>query len=412
MNLKLLINQSIFWRGLYFISLFAVNVFLSRLLQAEQAGAVFYLTTILGFIFIISNFAIDTSVTYFDASSTIQTNKLLSFGLIWTSLIAIIVYAFAPYLWQIFPISLIENIEKNRFSFFYLIGLMLTYNQVSLFYSKGNFSLPNMILVILNIFLMILFYYNFKQGNNKDFLIHDYFLFHLIQGIIVTIFFIGKYIYPHKLALPSFKESKQVLQFASVSLLANLLFYVVYKLDIVFVKNWCVDTLDLGNYTQANKLSQMMLIFPQIIASIIFPATASSNNHKEVIKYIKKYTKLFAIASSILIAMMLVIGKQLITLVFGASFNTTHLVVAILLPGIFCLMISTLLSAYLTGKKKNKYNLYAALIAVATMLFLTFCCKSIYSIYIAAAISSIAYFTESFYCFIKFCKMEKLWIYK
>lgn len=118
MKLKQLIQSSIIWRGLYFITLFGVNMMLSRLLQAEQAGVVFYLTTILGFLFILLNFSIDTSVTYFNSSNTISTNKLLNVGLIWTAIVAIIIYVFAPYLWRIFPIDSITQIEKNRFAFF------------------------------------------------------------------------------------------------------------------------------------------------------------------------------------------------------------------------------------------------------------------------------------------------------
>lgn len=412
MNLKQLINQSIIWRGLYFISLFAVNICLSRLLAAEQAGVVFYITTILGFLFLILNFSVDSSITFFNANKSITTSKLLTFSLGWTIIIAVVVYIFSPFLWKIFPIQLIDDIEKNRFTFFYIIGLLLTYNQVSLFYSTSNFATPNIILTILNIVLMILFYFNYTQGNNNGYLIHDYFLFHLIQGIFVTAIFIQKNIRICKIELPNKQEFLSIFKFASISLLANIIFYIVYKLDIIFVKQWCLNPLDLGNYTQANKLSQMMLIVPQIIASSIFPATASSTNNIEIVHQIKKYTTLFAVAITILIVTMLIFGEQLITLIFGESFKSTALVITILLPGIFCLMISTLLSAYLAGKKQNKYNLYAATIAVVTMLVATFLSKSFYSIFIAATISSLAYFAESFFCFIQFCKLEKLWIYK
>lgn len=412
MKLKQLIQSSIIWRGLYFITLFGVNMMLSRLLQAEQAGVVFYLTTILGFLFILVNFSIDTSVTYFNSSNTISTNKLLNVGLIWTAIVAIIIYVFAPYLWRIFPIDSITQIEKNRFAFFYLVGLMLTYNQTSLCFSRGNFALPNILLIVTNLCLMALFYINYKGGLNTEFLIHDYFIFHLIQGILVTLFFIGKYVYPYKFEITTTAETTKIIKFATVSLLANLVFYVVYKLDILFVKNWCTQAADLGNYAQANKLSQMLLIIPQIIATSILPVTASKNNHTEIVDAIKKYSKWFGIAIILLLIVMIGFGKQLVALFFGDSFHQTHFIIALLLPGIYCLMISTLLSAYLSGKNKNKYNLYAAIIAVATMLICTFLCYSVYSIFIAAAISSLAYFAEAFYCFLKFCKLEKLWIYK
>ena len=60
------------------------------------------------------------------------------------------------------------------------------------------------------------------------------------------------------------------------ALAANVVFFLVYKVDYMFVNYSPVCTAaDLGNYIQVSKLGQMMLIIPQIIASVVFPRTAS-----------------------------------------------------------------------------------------------------------------------------------------
>ena len=75
---------------------------------------------------------------------------------------------------------------------------------------------------------------------------------------------------------------------------ANIVFFLVYRVDYLFVNASPVCTAaDLGNYIQVSKLGQLLLIIPQIIASVIFPRTASGIERKELNNTLMIMARLF-----------------------------------------------------------------------------------------------------------------------
>jgi O-antigen/teichoic acid export membrane protein len=229
-----------------------------------------------------------------------------------------------------------------------------------------------------------------------------------LQGLALAIAFFLKNQSIQSISLLNRSQLKQLLKYSAIGLTGNFIFFFVYRIDYWFVKEWCHQTGDLGNYIQASKLSQMLLILPQILASSIFPQMASGEQKELVISSIGSLFRLFLILYLILFIAVFLFGKWAFPNVFGNSFTTMYYPVLILLPGIFCLSFSALLSAYFSGKKQNKYNIYAAIFALIVMIFSSLLLKEKYNIKIAALISTIAYCCEALYCFIIFSKQEKI----
>jgi O-antigen/teichoic acid export membrane protein len=152
----------------------------------------------------------------------------------------------------------------------------------------------------------------------------------------------------------------------------------------------------------------MLLVLPQILASSIFPQIASGEQNEQVVSIISRLFRLFLLIYLLLIVFVFLFGFRLFLIIFGSSFTTMNIPVLILLPGIFCLSFSALLSAYFSGKKANKHNVYAAIFALFVMIGLSFLFKENYNIQKAAFISTIAYFCESLYCVVIFSKMENI----
>ena len=69
---------------------------------------------------------------------------------------------------------------------------------------------------------------------------------------------------------------KNVIRYSLVALLANGIYFLVNRIDYWFVQYYCTAK-DLGNYIQASKLGQMMLILPSILGSTLFPIFSSRN---------------------------------------------------------------------------------------------------------------------------------------
>ena len=403
------LKQSIIWRGFYFVTLLIVNIFLSRFVQADGVGTIFYLSNFFSLLVLILSFNLDGSFTYFNSSKTIHHNQLAFVAISWTLLITILTLSFLPQYFHYFDKDIIAaDTNASKYGFHYIIGILLINYFTALFYSLGNYFLPNIILGITNLLLIALIYFGSNHNAPAGAITKDYFFFILLQGIALAIAFMSTQKDFKHFSLPNIKQLKQLYKYAAIALSGNFIFFFVYRIDYWFVKQWCHQTGDLGNYIQASKLSQMLLILPQILASSIFPQIASGQQHNEIVKDIIRIFKLFLLLYIFLFITLLIAGRWFFPFVFGASFSTMYLPMLILLPGVFCLSISAIFSAYFSGKKQNKFNVYAALFALAIMISLTVILKNKYSIYIAASISSIAYFAESLYCFIKFSQQEKL----
>jgi O-antigen/teichoic acid export membrane protein len=402
-------KQSIIWRGLHFVSLLLLNIFLSRFLKADGMGAIFFLVNLFSLWVLIGSFNMDGSFTYFSASKKVHHNQLAVLGGIWAIIISIICFFLFTIYFNHFNKDLATNgINLSQCGFYYLLGIILGNYFTALFYSLGNFRLPNIILVLSNLLLVVLIYFGKQTNATTQNIVNDYFLFSLLQGIALVVTFFIKYKGYINIRLPNFLHLKQIFKYSAIVLSGNFIFFFVYRIDYWFVKNWCHLQGDLGNYIQASKLAQMLLILPQILASSIFPAIASGEQSDLVVRNIAKLFKLFIVLYVVVITSCLLFGKWLFPTVFGSSFTTMYYPMLILLPGIFCLSISALLSAYFSGKKQNKYNVYAALFALFIMISLSFMLKKNYTIETAALISSIAYFVEATYCFIIFSKQEKI----
>lgn len=406
LQFKQLIKQSILWRGLYFVSFFIVTIFLSRWLQAEATGNLFYLATIFGLFHLVGNLGLDGGITYYSSSNKIASNQLATYSICWIVVVGVCTYFLLP-----FYFSKVENLSATAENFqtklgvYFIVGQLLISQFTSLFYCKGNYKHPNIILASLNLlFVGLLFWGKYTQA--KDIAImHDYFYLILLQGIAVALYYFMKYKVYNQIELPENANIKALIKYSLIGFGANFLFYFVYRFDYFFVKKWCLAA-DLGNYIQASKLVQVLLLLPQILASSVFPQTASGIDKTFVQKTINKWSKQLLWIYLGLFMLVLLLGNGLFVAVFGETFNTMATPVLLLLPGIFGLSVSALLSAYFSGIKKNKYNLYAAASALLTMTLCTLAFKNNYSTVIAATISSIAYLVEFGYCFYVFKKSE------
>ncbi|MBS4042856.1 MAG: hypothetical protein KGZ59_03480 [Chitinophagaceae bacterium] len=403
------LTQSIIWRGFYFITLLLVNIVLSRVLKAEGAGIVFYLTNLFAFGVLVFSANLDGGFTFYASSKTIAHEKLASLAILWTLIMGLLAYLLIPIYFKHFDSDILyKQLNKSYLGIYYLVGVLFINFFTALFYSNNNYFVPNVILGLSNLMFIGLVYFGVVTNASNSDIIQDYFQFITFQGSLLLIAYFTVYKVIPKIELPNSRDLKALFHYSSISLLGNFLFFFVYRLDYWFVKDWCKQTGDLGNYIQASKLAQMLLVLPQILASSIFPQLASGNNTKDIIESITKLCRLFIVVFAIIFLIIFCFGKTLFPFVFGVSFSSMYWPMLILLPGILCLCCSTLLSAYFSGKKQNQINLYAAAIALTIMLVSTFLFKSYYTIIIAAGISSIAYFIEAFYCFIQFSKHEKI----
>src|SRR5205085_5359243 len=145
MNFKKLLTQSIVWRSLYFTTLFLVNVALAHYLRADGTGKIFFISNTFTLIQLFAGFCLEGGITYFGASKTISTNKILWLCLLWTLFVSICFLCILA-IWSSSINQLFEGFNVPVYAFCYIIGLTLTNYGCNLFYAHGNFLLPNVVL--------------------------------------------------------------------------------------------------------------------------------------------------------------------------------------------------------------------------------------------------------------------------
>ncbi len=409
MTFSKVLVQSLIWRGCYFITLFIVNLALSRYLQAEGSGVVYYISNTFVFIQLVAGLSLENGITYFAAGKRIPTNKLLWFCLLWTAILAmlqLIIYSIFPFNGQVLPPQKI-----TQYAFCFITGSLLITYCANVFYTTGNFFISNLVLSVFNLFFILFVFvkYGWLHKISKSTIIDIYFYTLLLQGITVAVVCVLKNRSWRELAIPKPAETKKFIRYSLSVLLFNVLLFLVYRIDYYFVKYSPVCTpSDLGNYIQASKLGQMLLIIPQIIGSAVYPQVSSGKDMENVSRMIVLLIKLTAAVFLLVFIFIFFTGKEFFPFLFGNTFTRVQLPFLLLLPGIFGLSVISFLSNYFSGQGNVSISVRSAFIAMIVVLAGDFAFVSRYGIIAAALVSMIGYLVMCAPYLIKFIKERKM----
>ena len=409
MNFKKLLAQGLVWRSLYFVSMLLVNVFLSRFLKATGTGQLYFLLNIYSFIQIVASLSLEAGITYFSAGSLVSPNKLLWFSCTWVIAMALLVLGCTFFYQQgILHAPLPTALRYSFFAVSYIAGLSLTNYCSVLFYMQSNFIVSNAILIFFNIaFLVAMPFIATTNHNASAGVVLDlYFSVFILQGFFLAVAFAIINKSWRQISFPSFKQIGQVLQYSLVAHSGNIIFFLGYRIDYWFVHintAVCTDA-DLGNYIQVSKMGQLFLIVPQIIASVIFPRSASGGNRQELSTALMTISRLLSQFFLVTFVIILLFGGVLFTTVFGPTFNQMQWPFLIILPGIFCLSVLVLLAAYFSGKGVLRVNVVGNALALVVIAAGDYFLVPVYGIIGAAVVSTLGYFVNTLYALMRFYK--------
>lgn len=389
MTLRNLIYQSIVWRGLYFISVLGLNIMIARYYEASYSGLIYFVTNSFALIVALASLSLESGVAYYAASKEIALSSLANFSFTWSVLATVVSFV-------ILKIAVDKNLvsslyQQHYFSAIcYISGCMLVNFFSVSFYALKNFATPNVIMSAVNLALIGIMPFAGKTIISEGFYIHIYFSGFLIQGILVAIVFYIQYGGAHASFLPSKHNLTKVFKYGFIALLANLLFFLVYRVDYWFVEKYCTPEA-LGNYIQVSKLAQMLFILPAILASAVFPATVNADEKKIVYK-IKIIMRSSLLLYIFICAFFVITGKWLFPFIFGKSFSEMYTPFLLLIPGILALAMLYPLAAYFAGIKRIRINVLALLLALIIIVSGNLVFTPLYGIKGAAIVSSAGYF--------------------
>jgi len=405
MKFEKILQQGLIWRGFQFSAVIFLNIVLSRSLQAAGAGWVYFLTNFFSLAVLVGSLNIDSAFIFFLASKKGTVAALSWFGIAFTVLVSLILIPLYQLYFTYYPIHNVSLQISIEYGEYYAIGIVLANIFAGLFYAQKDFFISGFTLGILNYILS--FYIIYAQRNHiaTHTIIDAYFIFFTVQGVIITLLFFIKNKVLFSFQLLSYPQLQQLFRYSLISFIANFIYFLVCRIDFWFVEHYR-NAAELGNYIQASKMGQMLLIVPQILASVILPQIAGDSNKKAAIKSILVISRLLIQLFIVIIILDICFGQFVFSAVFGSTFHLMNLPFLLLLPGILSLAILTLFSAYFGGKNR----LIVDVIGASAALLFVVVCNSIftnkYGIAAAAIISSIGYTINLGYCVYAFFKLE------
>lgn len=398
MNFRHLIYRSVLWRGFYFASVLALNIMIARYYEAEYSGLIYFIINSFAFIVIIGSFSLEAGIAYYVVSGKAESPPLANFAIGWTIVATIFALIALFFLGRYHFIS--SNYSQYYFAALcYIGGCMLVNFFTGLFYAKKDFLTPNLLMTIVNLALIALVPFSNGRFYSKEIYIDIYFAGFLLQGLVMAfLFFVvnqGKWVY----SLPGKETLKPVFKYALHAFWANSIFFLLYRIDYWFVERYCTEK-DLGNYIQVSKLVQLFLILPAMIASAIFPMSASGD--KEALhRGLALLSRMIVFSYCMICLLLTATGYWLFPLVYGASFDNMFFPFILLIPGIVAVSVISLLSSYFAGQNRVRVNAIGALYGFLFIVVADLIVVPMFGIKGAAITSSIGYTINLLFAFKK-----------
>ena len=159
MRFRQLLIQNIFWRGLYFFSVFILNILISRYFKAEGSGWIYYVINNLSFLLLVLGLSIESGAAYYVSKKEIADQKIATFCLVWSLIATMLSFIVLAVLSPAFYPAFVSKTEFIIGCAFYIPGILCTTYFTALFYAKQNFFLPNAVLLLINSLLILFLFF-------------------------------------------------------------------------------------------------------------------------------------------------------------------------------------------------------------------------------------------------------------
>ena len=399
---KQILLSGIIWRGINVVFSFAFNALLVTQLGAGASGQFFYLLNNLFFAVLLLGIGLESGISYYNARMEISASQLFTLSVIWSVLGAGIFSIVLSFLSSLFRL----NQPGDFFLVVYVFGSMLTTFLSAIYFTRHDSKTPNIVASILNLLLIILLPKMPWINNKISFsnYINIYLAFPLLSVLLLTPGLLRQKIFI------SFKnirgqKIKPLLLFSLHSFIISLLFNLLKRSDYWLVNKWCLPV-DAGNYFQASKVIQLLLLLPALASFSLYPLLIQSIKKNEFNHYnieteskVMKLVGLYFLIALVLSFGILIGGYWIFPILYGATFSNLYSVTIVLIPGLVFFAATYPLTTYFAGKNQN----ITTIIYLGLSILILFVCNIIltqkYFIYGAAAsssISSIAYFILMF----------------
>jgi O-antigen/teichoic acid export membrane protein len=199
--------------------------------------------------------------------------------------------------------------------------------------------------------------------------------------------------------------AKKYINFGIKGYLANLMAFLNYRLDM-FLVAYFLTPMDVGYYSLAVGLAELLWYIPNSVSTILFPRVSSSDK-KQANKFTPVISRHTLFVVSLIALGLLIFGRLMIKVVYGAEYLPSVKPLLILLPGIVALSLSKVCSSYILGRGRPIIAAYTSLVVVGVNISLNLLLIPKWGIAGAAFASTVSYSVGTCIKLIVFLKMSE-----
>ena len=396
------ISQSLLWRFSSFFTSLLLNLLVARTFGPVASGEVNYFVAIASLLVLLSSFNLDAAIIHFTAAGKIKLNKLLTLSLLVVLVSAVLYFAFSFY-WNGTTQSLGTMHDFPVYAGLYLLGLQVHAMTIAIYYGKQDFFMPGLIISILNLVQIIMLLFVFNNPGEQALIdyMRVFFLVPFIQAIFLWIWLQANKKLDFRLAMPLRGEWKAISRFSLVIFITNIILFLVYRIDywmLVKLDHSDLNAEKLGNYIQATRIGQILLVFSSAIGAGVFSTTSAMiDQTPKITGNLCRIMRLLLAGGLIFYLVYLVTGRYLIPLLYGEGFSYIYVCGLILFPGIIALMTVSVTANYLSGINQAKFNLKGVILTLVIIVAGNYLFIPRYGIYAASLVSTIGYLGYAFF---------------
>ncbi len=396
------LQHTIVWKIINTVLTFCINLLLVRIMGGAYSGIFFYAIALYAFFTLIMSGSIESGITYFGSSSSLNIKSLSIFLIPW-----LIIQGLVSWL----LLGIIDLELNKQFAWIYIISNLAIVYFTALYYTQKRFIFLNIVICSINFMVMIfllLIYLRpaFLSGHSSPMIPGNiaataqeismasitYFAGFVFQALILVCLFFYKQAWNLLPVTIDLALLKKLFGYSMIAFISNILFFLVTRIDYFFVQKYC-DEVALSNYVQVSRMGQLLILLPTMMAAVIFPYSAEKDEDKTG-NYLQQLQQLCRIISFLFIPVSIIIlitGYWIFPWLFGAAFSQMYVAFLCYLPGFYALSILTLLAAYLAGKAMLTANMIATIIALIAVTAGDVFLVPVLGINGAAGVSSVAY---------------------
>lgn len=337
-----------------------ITVVTSRVLGPEGRGILGIANNFLSFATLVVGFGMASANVYFIGKRPQAINKILGNNII--MIIGSIIFLVPLYfLNQHYQFAFLKGLDNTLFILVLVIVPLANLKAALIGVFLGvqdiiEYNRLNIIDTLFNLTLIVVFISVYRSPRSVI-------LATLVGTVILCMieFYIILKLKGHKIQT-EFKLLTSMLGYGIKAQVGNIVQILNYRLDI-FIINYFLSISQVGIYTIAVALGEMLWKVSGSVATLMFPIVSSSTNAEETNMFTNQVTRITFALITIFSVILALISKPLIWLLFGQEFMAAADALIWLIPGICIFSVSNVLANYLAGIGQIEKNIISSIVS-------------------------------------------------